>query len=82
MARLLHSTLGRHRGGEASGTSVTACECGGRYYLSVVMLTNTSLVSHTAGISATVANTAALEGTLRCGSARNSGGPGRSAPSR
>ncbi|MCD6345342.1 MAG: right-handed parallel beta-helix repeat-containing protein, partial [Anaerolineae bacterium] len=57
---LRHTTLARNTGGDGSGVLVT--DAGSTH--SIVILTNTILVSHTVGISATAGSTATLEGTL------------------
>ena len=57
---LRYTTLARNTGGDGSGVLVT--DAGSTH--SIVILTNTILVSHTVGISATAGSTAMLEGTL------------------
>jgi len=57
---LLHTTIARNSGGDGSG--VYATKQSSNY--SNVFLTNTILVSHTAGITVTAGNTATLEATL------------------
>jgi parallel beta-helix repeat protein len=64
-ARLLHTTIARNNGGDGSGVYVTHfAPWGGPTYYSTVLLTNTILVGHTAGIEVTDGNTAMLEATL------------------
>ena len=57
---LRHTTLARNTGGDGSGVFVT--DAGSTP--STVVLTNTILVSHTVGITATAGSKATLEGTL------------------
>jgi fibronectin-binding autotransporter adhesin len=65
--RLLHTTIARNSGGDGSGVHVAAGS---------VALTNTILVSHTAGIIVTAGNTATLESTLWHGNTTDWGGTG------
>mgnify|MGYP000195899927 CR=1 FL=1 len=58
--RLLHTTLARNEGG--AGVHVTHADSGPDY--ATATLTNTILVSHTAGIAVTTGSTATLEATL------------------
>jgi hypothetical protein len=73
--RLLHSTIARNRGGDGSGVHVSrvVMSPGGE---SVVVLTNTILVSHTVGIYVGDGSTATLKSTLWYGNFSNSGGIG------
>jgi hypothetical protein len=61
LPRLLHATLTRNTGGDGSGIFVSG---GNGSSISNVALINTSLVSHTVGITVASGNTAVLEGTL------------------
>ena len=60
LTRLLHSTIARNKGGDGSGVYVTSY--GGSH--STIALTNTILVSHAVGISATEGNTVTVNGVL------------------
>jgi len=58
--RLLHTTIARNSGGDGNGVYVTDVFSS----FSDVAMTNTILVSHTAGITASAGNTATLVGVL------------------
>ncbi len=69
--RLLHTTIARNIGGDGSGVYVTTT---GAY--SAIALTNTILVSQSVGITATVGNTATLDGVMWYKDTDNTGGAG------
>ncbi len=69
--RLLHTTIARNVGGDGSG--VYATDDGGGSFSSVVM-TNTILVSQTAGVTATAGSAATLNGVLWYSNTANTGG--------
>jgi hypothetical protein len=60
IARLLHTTIARNRGGDGSGVYVEAWE----ELPSNVALTNTILISHSVGISVTSGSTVTINGIL------------------
>ena len=68
-SRLLHTTLARNRGGDNSGVYIAGTR-------SVVTMTNSIVVSHTVGITATSGSTATLNGVLWYSNTANTGGLG------
>lgn len=64
----LHTTLARNIGGDSSGVSLNSG--------STVTMTNTILVSQTAGITVAAGNLATLDGILWFGNGANTGGDG------
>jgi hypothetical protein len=71
--RLLHTTIARNVGGDGSG--VHATDDGGASH-SLVVLTNTILVSQATGVTVTASNTAIVKGVLWSGNGTNIGGAG------
>jgi len=64
---LLHTTIARNHGGDGSGVYVIECptvNCEAGAIYSTVVLTNTILVSHTIGITATGGNTVRVNSVL------------------
>lgn len=71
--RFIHTTLARNSGGNGSGVLI---DDNGLGTYSSVVLTNTILVNHSAGISVTAGNTATINSILFFGNTINTGGGG------
>lgn len=71
-SNFLHTTISDNTGGDGCG--IVILNDGSVY--STLVLTNTILVSHTVGITATAGNTVSLNGVLWFGNGANTGGAG------
>jgi hypothetical protein len=71
-ANLFHTTIARNSGGDGSGFGISAPDP----ITSLVTLTNTILVSHTLGITASASSTITLKGILWFSNGSNTAGAG------